>query len=173
MNKINFRKHVVSTFASGVLLCAALPASAQLLGGGISGAVGGALDAQFGAPGSPGLGGLHDRLGEGAGSLRTRTAEVKEGVVAGAREAGRKTAAAGAEGREAAANTSREADGNVSLQRATAASLEREAAGRKVSASGSSNQGITGDATGLSLSSANAADAAITRAEPAATTTAE
>ncbi|MET0279817.1 MAG: hypothetical protein ABW278_01660 [Steroidobacteraceae bacterium] len=169
-------KQMMSILVAGTLAVTALPASAQLLGGGMGGALNGALGGQLGGQMSPGGGGMIGGSGDGRWGADPQLGGVREGLgrartatgdaTARGVETGKAKAGAAKDGVATAANSDR------SLNASGGGAVEKQAAGRNVKAGGNTSQGVTRDATGLSLGSANNADASITKVEPAATDTA-
>jgi hypothetical protein len=163
-------KRMMTILIAGSLAVASIPASAQLLGGGIGGAMNGALGGQMGGPTGPGAGGMIGGSGDGRfgadpqlggarqglGRARTATSDATARSV----ETGRAKAGAAKDSVSTAANRDR------SLNATGGGAVEKQAAGRNVRAGGNTSQSATRDASGLSLGSANNADASVTKVEP-------
>lgn len=159
-------KRMMNILVAGALAAATIPASAQLLGGGIGGALGGQAGGQMG----PGIGGMIGGSGEGRFGADPQLGGVREGL-GRARTATSDAAARGAETGKARAGAVKDhaasaASGDRSLTAAGGGSVEKQAAGRNVRAGGNTSQSLTRDASGLSLGSANNGDASITKVEP-------
>jgi hypothetical protein len=163
-------KRMMTILMAGTLAVTAIPASAQLLGGGIGGAMNGTLGGQMGGPTSPGAGGMIGGSGDGRFGADPQLGGVREGL-GRARSATSDAATRGAEAGKAKAGAAKErvsseASSDRSLTAAGGGSVEKQAAGRNVRAGGNTSQSVTRDASGLSLGSANDGDASITKVEP-------
>lgn len=163
-------KRMMTILMAGTLAVTAIPASAQLLGGGMGGAMNGALGGQLGGAGGPAAGGMLGGSGDGRFGADPQLGGVREGL-GRARSTTSETAARGAETGKAKAGAAKErvssaASSDRSLQATGGGSVEKQAAGRNVRAGGNTSQSVTRDASGLSLGSANDGDASITKVEP-------
>lgn len=150
------------------MLAGALPASAQLLGGGLGGAVGGTLNGTIGSGGLHGAGSAHgdtaadvsgsagtlrDRAGRAVGKTREVGAQgagqVRAGARAAKRQAGEAAASAeGAAGTAGNASVDRE-PGGIGIAGALAGEgsmpvIERNAAGRAEGRANASRDGVDG-----------------------------
>ena len=185
---MNIDKRIVSIIAAGALAVSSLPASAQLLGGGINGAAGGMLgttghgiDGTFdasgaGQVGAQGAGALRERVGqtrdraEQTGqSVRDQTSGTTQATTSTSARAARKSRDTTPHSTRENGQTqaSRPLTGDLMADSAVDGSFEREAGGRRVAAQGASRQSAAKDDSGLALGGQNDAGASITKIEPA------
>jgi hypothetical protein len=170
-------KKVISGIVAASLFVA-VPASAQLLGGGLTGTGAGSLGGSMGRIGAEGAlsgtgqGGLGagDSLAGARSGLSRIGSSARERTASAASDAAAKGKSGAQASKDAVASEKPQPgllDGTVA-NAGGGGSLEKEAGGRRVKAHGRSDNQVSRDASGLGLASANDAGASLEKIEPVA-----